>query len=80
MYQSIPAIIPTKPIAITVFGPIRVTSAWASNTLEMVWDGGAWRLAGMTPLASGPAPQTSPPAQSATVEAAAIAGFTPLAP
>ena len=59
---------------------IGVTNAWASNTLEMVWDGGAWRLAGMTPLASGPAPQTSPPAQSATVEAAAIAGFTPLAP
>ncbi len=59
---------------------IGVTSAWASSTLEMVWDRRAWRLAGMTALTSGPAPQTSPPAQPATVEAAAIAGFTPLVP
>ena len=30
MYQSIPAIIATKPTAITVFAPMRVTSACAS--------------------------------------------------
>jgi hypothetical protein len=58
-----------------------VTCAWATARLEMARIDGTWRVAGMAPLVSGPAPRMGPPAAIAPgVIAAAIAGLTPLMP